>query len=270
MPKPKITFFQTFKNEPMKPEYWGELFGAQLGIKDDQGDSLTFYKSDYDKFLKIIHDENLHIKTLSPRAMLQLILDHNKDAPPSNGIQLIKYFKPDTLSHFELDVTRSNFSKDGIIATQDGTVLQKNGHQNCLVMLHDGHVYVHPKVRADTKSNIVGINHSSMAKGQSVAFAGSLVHHNEQGWVIENTTGHYGTRATQMRTFLVGLEQRMVPIDQLTVKLWIPKAPDNPGIKESDYDIIMENASSFLSRTSKSIKAIDDKGYKSSPHLPIR
>lgn len=229
---------------------------------------LTFYKSDYQKFIKIIQDNKLDLKNLVKADIMHIISEYNKTVPGRDQIQLIKYLSPQSLSHFELAPEKSNFEKQGNIETQDGTKLKKEGHQNCLVLLHDGHIYVHPKVRSDTQNNVIGINHSSLAKGQNVAFAGSFVHNEDTGWIIENSTGHYGTRATQMRNFLLELEKKMVPIDQLTVKLWIPKDPKNPTASEADYDIITENAEAFLERTSKSIATIEDMDYQSPGKAP--
>ena len=257
------TVSQTYKNQPLKVSYWGELSGTDLGLRDQSGNLLTFYKADYEKFIKIIKKMGLDPLQLAQETLIQIVKEHNKEALPANQIQMVTYFSPDAVKNFELAPLVSDFSKEGRIVTQNGTALKKEGHQNCLVMLHDGSIYTHPKVRANMQADVMGINHSSLTQGKKTIFAGSLVHDAQKGWVIENTTGHYGTRATQMRQFLVNLQQKMVPIEELTVKLWIPKDPSNPGIAESEYNIIEENASDFLKRTSSSIKKIDDEGYES-------
>ena len=51
-----MKFYQTFKKTPLKPDYWGELYGIELELKDAEGNSLTFYKSDYYKFKHMIKE----------------------------------------------------------------------------------------------------------------------------------------------------------------------------------------------------------------------
>lgn len=136
-------------------------------------------------------------------------------------------------------------------------------------MLQNGSIYAHPKVRPNMKENLLGVNHSSLSTGKGTLFAGSLIHHPEKGWIVENTTGHYGTRATQMRQFLMRLQDKKFPIHDLRVKLWISKNPSNPSAEESDYDILEENALTFLQRTSASIRKMDDdEGYSSRTNSP--
>lgn len=256
---------QKLHSQPMKVDYWSELYGLQLGLKDASGNALTFYKSDYDNFIKIIQLKKLSLNGLSQDAVLQVILDYNKQTPKGSEIQMIKYFSPDNLQQFNLSLKKSDFSTDGHIVTQNGSELRKKGHQNCLIMLHDGSIYVHPKVPANIEANVMGINHSSLAKGQNVAFAGSFIHDDKDGWIIENTTGHYGTRATQMRGALLNLVKQGFSIENLTVKLWIR----NPESKT--YETFTENAAVFLNRTSQSVEALstsDDKGYHSRRDSP--
>ena len=261
---------QRLHSQPMKIDYWSELYGLQLGLKDSAGNALTFYKSDYDKFIKIIQLKKLSLKDLSQDEVLKIILDYNRQTPKANEIQLIKYFSPENLKQFNLSLKKSDFSKDGNIVTQNGSELKKEGHQNCLIMLHNGSIYVHPKVPANIKENVIGINHSSLAKGQSVAFAGSFTHDDKDGWILENTTGHYGTRATQIRGALLNLVQQGFSIENLSVKLWI----HNPESKHSKYETFTENAAVFLNRTSQSVAALstikisDDNGYHSGKDSP--
>lgn len=264
-----IKFFQTFKNQPLKGDYWGELFGVQLSLRDTQGNLLTFYKSEFEKLTKLIQDLKLDISSLSPQELIQIINSHNQKASRHDEIQMIKYFSKQNLKDFELSPETSDFSKPGTISTRNGTQLEKRGHQNCLVMLHNGSIYAHPKVRPNMKEEILGVNHSSLSSGKGTLFAGSLIHHPEKGWIVENTTGHYGTRATQMRQFLMKLQDKKFPIHDLRVKLWISKNPANPSAEESDYDILEENALTFLQRTSASIRKMDDdEGYSSRTNSP--
>ena len=210
-------FFQTFKNQPLKGDYWNELFGIQLGLRDEQGNLLTFYKSDFKKLAKLIQDLKLEISSLSPQELMRVINTYNQDASHHDEIQMIKYFSKKNLKDFELIPETSDFSLPGAITTRNGNQLAKREHQNCLVMLHNGNIYAHPKVRPNMKENLLGVNHSSLSSGKGTLFAGSLIHHPDKGWIVENTTGHYGTRATQMRQFLIKLQERKFPIHDLTV-----------------------------------------------------
>ena len=138
--------------------------------------------------------------------------------------------------------------------------LKKEGHQNCVVMVNDKygkqHIYAHPKVRS-VPGDVVGVSHSSLSQGNKVQFAGSFVHTTDKGWVIENTTGHFGTRPANMILFLETLKKQQHDLSQLTVKLWVPKDVKHPGVEEKDYTIHYENALTFLERTQKSKAAID-------------
>lgn len=190
-------------------------------------------------------------------------------------MQVVRYFSGENLEKYALDVKATNKNKNFV--TQGKIEALKKGHQNCVVMLQNGAIYFVPKVRSvagdikpyilvegkdiksssDTSSALLGANHSSLSNGSMVSFAGSFVFDEKQNtWTIENTTGHYGTRVTQVRAFLQKLEDKGLDISPFSVKFWVPKDPKNPGLLESDYDISIENAKEFLDRTNLTISTL--------------
>lgn len=245
----------------LKPGYLPESFSAKCflfhGVVDRQGNSLAMYCSDYLKFKTFIKETYGHVDYT--RLQKQQFIE----AIAGSKIKVTVYFKESELSRYKIDAR--SFNK-GVMKDTSGNKLALDAWQNCLVMMNDN-IYVHPKVRAkagdisadlvgsadDRKYSNIGISHSSFTHGNKVEFAGSLCFDSKRGWIIENTTGHYGTRATQMRKFLERLHQKKMDISQLTVKLWIPIDPKNPGIDEKDYTILYENAQEFLIRTHAAI-----------------
>jgi hypothetical protein len=258
---PKLFFTQKPQNILLKPEYLPESFSLRiLRLMDADNNYYAMYKSDFLIFSKYLREQHLVINELTTAELVDLIDTFNQSPPtfPQNQLRFIKYFSPEYLSQLVLDPAHSSFTRDGIISTVSGLSLIKNGHQNCIVMHQDGSIYVHPKIRGGSSLNHWGVNHPSLAplNGSPIAFAGSFVHTSETGWVLENTTGHYGTRATQMRHFVAKLKEMGCDLASLTIKLWIPNNPKNPGDKEINYTLIKENAELFLKQVSKNLLQI--------------
>jgi hypothetical protein len=157
-------------------------------------------------------------------------------------IELVKYLGKEYLNQCRIEVG-SNFAPESIVRDFSGKPLKKNGHQNCIVLINN-EIYVHPKIRAKIADDVIGVNHSSLANGQMVAFAGSLVHTDKHGWVLENTSGHYGTRVTQIRNFLEKLSAKTNLAD-LKVKLKLSEEEK----KDEGEDEQLEDAAHFLKRT---------------------
>lgn len=281
MTMPAKGFFkQQLGKIPLKIGYWPEAGALNLGIKDKEGNTITLYRGDYINLIKKLEEEkglkleedpkhpgrkesyNVAVKryveenALDFEGFKDLVKELNaKRGPKEYDMQLIKYLSKESLSERQIQAG-SNFAPDGGPTDVAGRPLEKGKHQNCVVMLGKD-IYIHPKVRANIGKDILGVNHSSLAGRQMVSFAGSFVHDAQHGWVIENTTGHYGTRFTQMRNFLEQLESK-TNIEDLTVKFYILN-PGAKGEKEEDYTIIYKKAADFLKQSEKSFKAMADK-----------
>ncbi len=156
------------------------------------------------------------------------------------------------------------------ILSSSGAALLKEGQQNCVV-LYNNHIYIHPKVRCvmgEVKEEVlpglnpaesgikgrIGINHSSLSHGRQVCFAGSIVQASSNSWIIENTSGHYITRAFQIKALLNALKERGMDLSKLMVKLWISNNPKIilPVLSESDFTVLLENAEEYMNRMSNS------------------
>jgi hypothetical protein len=253
----RLFFTQKIHKIHLQPGYLPESFSFRiLGLKDTNNNNYALYKSDFLPFSKYLRENNLVIDELTSAEILELISSFNQQqSSPQHHLKLIKYFSPDYLSRFLLDPERSSFGQESALITVSSLELMKGGHQNCTVMHKDGSIYVHPKIRGGSSPDQFGVNHTSLAPpdGSAIAFAGSFVHTVDNGWILENTTGHYGSRATQMRNFVAKLKEIEFDLSPLTIKLWIPKNPKNPSDKEEDYTIIKENADEFLERTSRNM-----------------
>ncbi|VVC75525.1 hypothetical protein AQUSIP_08150 [Aquicella siphonis] len=248
----------------LNKRYWPELFSIRfLNLTDSEGNALAIFESDYTKFQKYLSNSKiLDFEHLSAKDKLAHLARAN--------IRIIRYFSAANLQHHELDIRQSSFTADGNIVSNGGNLLKKAGHQNC-VALYQGKIYIHPKVRsvpgcldaADSaeseQKGIIGVSHSSLCQGSDVPFAGSFIHDEKYGWIIENTTGHYSTRAYQLILFLEVLAKQGVDLSLLTVKTWIPHEPKRrpPSLHEADYDTHYENAAAFLARAQKSKKSLD-------------
>ena len=254
---PKQSFFtQKIHKIHFKPEYLPESLSIRiLNLIDADNNYYALYKSDFLSFSKYLEEQHLVINELTTVEILDLINIFNLlQLSPADHLGLIKYFSPYSLLRFLLDAKSSSFAQDGTLITESGFPLTKKGHQNCIVMHEDGSIYVHPKIKANSVLKQFGVNHSSLAPLDSaIAFAGSFVHTAETGWILENTSGHYATRAVQMRHFVARLKELGFDLNPLTIKLWIPNDPKNHGDKKNDYTIIKENAEEFLERTSSNM-----------------
>ena len=108
---------------------------------------------------------------------------------------------------------------------------------------------------SEQPNGLIGVSHSSLASGR-VQFAGSITHTEARGWVIDNCTGHYATRAYQLRVFLEKLDELGVPLEQMTVRITVSKTGrPSPTDTDLDYDFTYENARTFLDRVHSSLHA---------------
>ncbi len=101
------------------------------------------------------------------------------------------------------------------------------------------------------KANIpgtIGLNHSSFFAGEDVQFAGSVFYVEDQGWVLENKTGHYRTNAQSFVPVLEALEAKGYDLSQLSILARFLK----PGLKPAGcgelgkYDFELRNAFEYL------------------------
>ena len=252
---------QRLNNISLNKRYWPEKFSVHyLNLKDNERNDLAIFEGDYNKLKAYLLEHSIEFEKLSRAEKYQLVA--------LSGMKVIKYFSPENLAQHELDITHSSFQTGGNISSQSGSLLKKEGHQNCVV-LHHGKIYIHPKIRSipgdilpehhESPAGLIGVSHSSLSSGADVPFAGSFIHTVEQGWILENTTGHYGTRAQQLILMLDVLARKRVNLSHLTVRTWVPKQPhlQPPSPHEADYDIHFENAAELLNRVKKSNDMID-------------
>jgi hypothetical protein len=244
----------------LNKKYYLELVGLNfLNLKDSEGNPLTLYESDYEKFRAYLKDHSIDYFTVLTTAEK---LFHLEKA----NVRITRYFSADNLQKFELDVKSSMDSNFSNIVSKNGSMLLKNGEQNCVVV-YEGHIYIHPKVRCSlgsinhemntcqeskstTKKGVIGVSHSSLCHGRQVSFAGSIVRDKNNTWTLDTTSGHYITRAYQIKALLNALRDYGMDLSKFIVKLWIPNNPKiiPPILSESDYHIITENAAEYLSR----------------------
>lgn len=257
-------FVQKLKCIKLKPTYLAEtLLLSSLRFTDAEDNQLTVYGPDY---YKLKDYARKHFEKEPDK----LTNDEKAQVISYAGIRLVRLFSPENIKKHEIDLATSSFTTDGDVLNMNGVPLEKGDRQNCIVMI-DGHIYIHPKVRSTPLSDdsedlgIIGINHSSFSQGRAVEFAGSLSFTPEHGWVIENTTGHYGTRAYQLNHFIKTLATKGVDISLLAVRLHIPKS--HTGDKRG-YDIYQENAVEFLSRIERSKENLDRSIAKTPKIMP--
>ncbi len=255
----------------LMPLYLPETLSLTLiKLEDREGNKLALYQSDYKKLRE-------YLKTLSATFSMEdfhaLPLESKLEILENAQVKVIKYFSPSNLTQCELNVVNSDFSTSGQIVTSNGLALTKHGHQNCVVMQND-QIYIHPKVRSTlgglassvmpeddiafppgNTQGLIGVSHSSLASGR-VQFAGSIMHTEKHGWVIDNRTGHYATRAYQLRIFLDKLDELGVPLEQMTVLTCVSKTGRvSPTDTDDSYDLNYENARTFLDRVHSSLNA---------------
>jgi hypothetical protein len=259
----KIFYHQKLYSIGLKKEYLPERLSTSLfkkhGIVDDNGNGFALYKSDYLILRNYLIDKTN--KTTSTASKEEFI-----DALVKTKVKIITYFKPENCVTHQLDIAL--FNKTGVLANKAGINALKDGHQNCLVF-YQGKIYLHPKIRSNPESlpshphvpGLVGLSHTSYTRGDRAPFVGSFTHDGEN-WLLENTTGHYGTRATQLRKFVEFLNSMEMDLSSIKVKCWIPKDPSNPKDDEEDYHILIEDALSFLKRTNDSLSSTNEKKSK--------
>ncbi len=241
---------QKLQNIGLKQDYISEarsykVFQAlELSVG---GQAVALYHSDYLTLLSSVGGEE-QLTRLSAGQVLSLI---NKQQ-----LRLIRYFSPEALNSLELDILA--FNEREIFKTISGVTALVEA-QNCLVMI-DNKIYMHPKVRPNPKKRLLGVSHSSLSCGAKVQFAGSFSFDTtKRCWVLENTTGHYGTWAIQMRHFVNILAKKGMDLSALTIKLWVPNDCNKLSADEHDFHIHYENAECFAARVNHNREALESK-----------
>ncbi len=251
---------QSLFKQRLHKRYYLELVALYLlNMADRQGNPLTLYQSDYTIFITYLKNEG--ITQFSQLGLLEK-LNHLERAK----VRLIRYFTPENVKNYELDIKSTSESLSSDIFNKGGTALCKDGEQNCVV-LFDGHIYIHPKIRAfpgsvhqeliptltndsESKKGSIGIYHSSFSRGHQVTFAGSMVFDKELGWLLENTSGHYFPAAYQIKPLLIALQKEGMDLSKFLVRLWTLKKPGTiaPDFNETYFDVHLENAADYLKR----------------------
>ena len=234
-----------------------------LNMLDLEGNSLSLYESDYTKLIAYLKKERMtdftHWGTVEKLHYIERA-----------GVRLTRYFSAENLKKYELDVKSTTESALSDIFSVSGTTLCKDGQQNCVVV-SDGHIYIHPKVRSvigptfheiirdvavdpDIKQGIIGVYHSSLSQGHQVSFAGSIVFDKDLGWTLDNTSGHYFPHAYQIKPLLIALQEKGMDLSKFMVKLLIQNRPGTiaPAFDESHFHIIIENAADYMRRMENS------------------
>jgi hypothetical protein len=250
----------------LNPAYYPELQGMkELHLQDRETNYYTLYHSGYRRFKDYLHQMNLDPGNLRTNEILELMNRFNQAQPSENTrLKLILLMNARNRENFLISQQKTSFLSDAEPVTVGGLKLQKGGVRNCIVMHQDGSIYIRPKIIGDLASNRIGVSHSSLAplNGEPVAFAGCFVHTREKGWMLENVSGHYGTRATQMRYFVQQLSESGIDIQPLTLIFHIR----NHRSAAQKFTIIEENAQLFLARYAKSQAAIAEQ-LSNSPGL---
>ena len=246
----------------LNKRYYLELTsGNFIKLNDAEGNPLTLYESDYNKLHAYLKSNAInHFSELSTLDKL-IHLEKAK-------VRVTRYFTDDHLQQYELNIKASMENKLTDIISQNGMKLTKGGHQNCVVV-YQNHVYMHPKIRCVTgdishevlkepaenkQPGTIGVSHSSLCHGRQVSFAGSFVYDDKKGWTVENTSGHYITRAYQVKELLNNFDKNGLDLSKLTIKFYIPNNPTviPTVLSDSDYHIIYENAADYLNRMQNS------------------
>ncbi|MDA9271874.1 hypothetical protein N9Q05_00615 [bacterium] len=245
-----------------------KLSQSVLGLEDKDENQLALYETEYVKlrdYLKKLPDPipiNDFVKLSTQRKCYLL---------EAAQVKTIKYFSASNLAKCELNPLQSNFSKKGDICDQNGRELPKNAHQNCVIM-QNNKIYIHPKMRSqlgnigsevmfnpdETSLNpgLIGVSHSSLASNSNIQFAGCLDHDETRGWVIKNQSGHYLPQPYQLKIFLEKLSELGVPLNKLTVQIFVAKTGrPTPYYSDDKYESHFENAQTLLDNIRNSSKA---------------
>ncbi len=212
---------------PLKPGYIGEVFSLRMQIRDEEGDMIAVYKDGYFR----LTPDLLEAVSLAPSDQRKI------EILKESGFNVVKYFNPQNKERYRVSNVQSIDAIPGIIP---------DGVQNCVVV-NRGKVYVHPKVKS--QPSITGVNHSSLSRGQGVDFAGSLVKRGAR-WVLNNTTGHYGTRPSKIVVCLRAFIANRIPIEDLDLEHWILMDASRPD-DESSYQIEVVSAVELLERMNR-------------------
>ncbi len=235
---------QFFGSCHLKPEYLPEAVSLTLlnkfNIFDKNGNSLALYKDDY----LILRDRIRSLYKIAPMdlqdpAQLMSLISELQ-------LKIIRYYSLKNLSLLQLDI--DYFNQFDEMRTLNGIFAIKGNHQNCVV-LRDGNIYMHPKVRSNPQllEDGYGVSHTSLGGTQAVCPC-SLRYDNHR-WILENTTGHFGTRITQMRFILKVMSDKGLDLERLTLQLWVPR--DYKSLDLAGYEIFEENALYFMERMEK-------------------
>ncbi len=209
---------------PLKTGYTGELSSLRMKLRDKDGDIIAIYKDGYHR--------------LSDELKMALSLERSNERKirilKDSGFNVVKYFHPINLQNYRVTNIQSIDQIPGI---------KPDETQNCVVV-NGGNVYVHPKVKSAPSTT--GVNHSSLSFGRGVDFAGSLVKRNDR-WVLNNTTGHYGTRPSKIIACLQAFIKNKISIENLDVEHWILIDASKPDDNAS-YQIETLPAVTLLAR----------------------
>lgn len=254
-----MKFFLKKRGRNLKSSYLPESFSAKLfqhfGIEDKHGNTFALYKDDYLRLCHHLAEKSQRLATIDKARFLEALIEIKA--------KLIVYLSAKQLPYFQLDIER--FNKEQLIVNRAGTLAQPAEHQNCLV-LYKGKFYMHPKVRSQPEAapshaslglmGMIGLSHSSFGKSDDISFAGSFLH-DGKGWILENTSGHYGTPAFNLVLALEELQKQGLELANLRVKTWYPRTPSTDSSDNADYIIRLEPATVFLHRTQQSLRQID-------------
>ena len=138
IPRSKKFFRQSLNNIKLRKMYLPESHSVGfINLHDKDGNALALYESEYLK-LKV------YLRTLGVSNFADLAQSEKLEILKNANVKVIKYFSPENIKLYEINPSRTSFSKEGDILTQSGLSLRKGSYQNCVVMI-DGHIYTHPK-----------------------------------------------------------------------------------------------------------------------------
>ena len=228
----------------LKNNYIGEISSLQLGLQDEDGNALAVYKDGY-----------RHLSVEIRQALSQEIgLQRKIEILKESDFNVVKYFNRENLQNYKVENIQSIDQIPGIMPT--------NGLQNCVVV-NEGNVYVHPKIKSE--HSVIGINHSSLSFGNNVDFAGSLVNRDGR-WVLNNTTGHYGTRPSKISACLKAFAENNISIANLDLEHWI-LTDSSHSDDDSSYQIETVPAVTLLNRmASLRVKVANTRCYTGLGH----
>ncbi len=217
------------KSLQINPIYFGEILSIQLGLKDEEGNTLVLYRDGYNK----LHTLEQQIVDFIKKA--ENSLEDKVHLLSCCQVSLIKFFSQENQERYRVQ----NKSIDEVASPN---------HPHCIIV-KNGKVYIHPKIPSNITT--IGMQHSSLFHGNNVDFAGTLLKDvMTDRWILSNTTGHYQTRASKISSCLRALIANGIPIDALDLEYWILMDRDNPHKTES-YTIKGISAKKLLEKAAK-------------------